>query len=130
MIAIRASAKSGPQQFLNPTNSATSNVDATNDVIDMTNDDDDNEEEPKRMETSAASEEKPPEKVTKILPKPNLIQRKPKEPESSTNQPKSSSWNQQPSMSYYPYDQHSNGQYSKTAPPPVHREFLTQKFNF
>jgi RAD54-like protein 2 len=127
VIAIRASAKSGPQQFLNPTNSAPSTASNSNDVIDMTNSDDDNEEEPKKMETSTV-EEKPPEKVNKILPKPNLIQRKPKEPENSTNPPKSS-WNQPPPMSFYPYDQQSNGQYSKSAPT-EQREYFHKIFEF
>lgn len=115
VIAIRASAKSGPQQFLNA-NSTPRNTENSNDVIDMTNDDDDNDEEPKRVDFPTTTEEKPVEKSNKILPKPNLVQRKPKEPENAA--PPKSSWNQPPpSTSYYPYDQHSNGQYLKTAPP-------------
>lgn len=125
VIAIRASAKSGPQQFLNPSNNPPSNADNSNDVIDMTNDDDDNDEPPKRMETSTI-EEKPPEKI-KVLPKPNLIQRKPKEPENSNSNQSKSSWNQQPPMSYYPYEQHTNGQYLKSAPPSERREFFIKK---
>lgn len=105
VIAIRAS--KGPQQFLNPNIPTNSNADNANDVIDMTNDDD--EEEPKRMDFSTA-EEKLPEKSNKSLPKPNLVSRKTKEVENLN----SKSWNQSPSssMSYYPFNQHSNGQYS------------------
>lgn len=70
----------------------------------MTNDDDDTEEH-RRIEV----EEKPPEKINKILPKPNLIQRKPKESENLNSNQLKSSWSQ-PSPSYRPYEPNSNGQ--------------------
>lgn len=96
----------------------------------MTNDDDENEDESKRLGfplsvapnassscSSSSSEEKTVEK-SKILPKPNLVQRKAKETENSSTL-KPSVWNQHPpTSSYYSnYNQPSNGQYLKPSEP-------------